>query len=446
MRWRLPVDLPFYLEPILITSQINMKHLLLIPSLIIATIANAQLSVDSVSIGASYADQTWYSLENGVVKSEAKDNWDLAFEINGFSASILFNHVTGAKIWVYPDGDTASWASVDTTDIASWPQVFNDIEYWELGACNVNADASNPNDLGWGIYNSVTHHVTGDSLFIVETAGGDFKKLWIESLSSGAYHFTLANLDGSSEISRSVAKADYPDKNFAYYSIGDDQEVDREPLNPNWDLLFTQYALYFPGFGQQNATGILQNKGLTAARVYPVDTAESFEDYTSATFKDRVNVIGNDWKSINFTTFQWEIEDSLVYFMYAKDGGLWKLVMTGFGGSANGQYNFMKKEIEIVGDTSDTTTGISGIVSKPLMHLYPNPASSQSVSLVYDLHTAKSGELRIADIRGNIVFTDRLNKIGLQTKVLPTEQMRRGVYFIQIQTAENTKTEKLIIR
>lgn len=422
-----------------------MKRILLFLLSSGVTLAGVSQAVsDSVSIGAGYANQVWYSLENGIKGTASKSDWDLAFEISGFAASIRINHAAGNELWGYPNGDTADWNNIDTTGMTSWIPVFNSIEAWELGAFNVNYDPSNANDLGWGVYNSINHHVVGDSLYVLKTATGDYKKLWIISLASGTYNFKLANLDGSAEITRTVVKGDFPDKNFAYYSISADQNLDREPIDQTWDLLFTQYGEYYPGFGQQNATGIFQNKGLEAAKVYPVDDKETFDDYQGATFSANITTIGRGWKTINYQTFEWEIADSTVYFAYAKNGKLWKLVMRGFGGSADGKYVFTKEEVELV----DTANSISAIASQPaVLQLYPNPSAGGEVSVVYDLlDRSKEAQLIITDLQGRPMVSRTISGVGLNIEQLSTQTFPAGVYLVSLRNEAGLTTQKLIIQ
>ena len=56
----------------------------------------------------------YYSLENGIVKSETRANWDIAFTSSKMSASILSNGGSGVELYSYPNGDTNAWATVDT--------------------------------------------------------------------------------------------------------------------------------------------------------------------------------------------------------------------------------------------------------------------------------------------------------------------------------------------
>jgi len=55
-------------------------------------------------------------------------------------------------------------------------------------------------DYGWGVYNTVTHNVTGDSIYVIKV-GNELKKLWIIKKVSinNIYHIRYANLDGSNE-------------------------------------------------------------------------------------------------------------------------------------------------------------------------------------------------------------------------------------------------------
>lgn len=415
------------------------KQLLSVCIALSALATNAQSTNDSVSIEAGYANQTWYSLENGTLESAPKDEWDLAFEINGFASSIRLNHVNGNKLWVYAHGDTADWSSIDTTGISSWPALFNSDTSWARGAFNVNAEVGNDFDLGWGVYNMITHHVVGDSLYVINH-NGTFKKLWIVSLASGSYTFRLADLDGSNEIERSLQKSAYPEKNFGYYSIANDAFLDREPIRYNWDLLFTQYSAIIPNFGGYPSTGVLLNNGVKAAKVYPVNDTETFNDHESATFRSEINGIGYGWKSINMSTFQWDIADSTVYFVQSMEGAIWKLVFSGFGGSANGMYYFTKEKL--VEEEPEGLTGHNG--QNTLFDVYPNPATGGMINVV--LSNAGTTQLSLTDINGRAVRQQTVASDGLQTHALQTADLPAGLYFLSMQSEGSSISKKIIIQ
>ena len=88
------------------------------------------------------------------------------------------------------------------TNILTSP-MYNSDTSWNYGAFGVNK-SSNMMDYGWGSYNIVNHHIVGDSLFIIKTVDGNYKKLWMDRKASGTYYFKFADLDGSNEIISSV--------------------------------------------------------------------------------------------------------------------------------------------------------------------------------------------------------------------------------------------------
>ncbi|MFM9943729.1 MAG: hypothetical protein ACKVQB_00710, partial [Bacteroidia bacterium] len=130
-------------------------------------------TVDSVGTGASNANDVYYSFTNGIVKSQPNNNWDLAFEITGFAASILANHVKGMVVYQSPYS-YAKWANFDTAGHKSWKKMYNSTKSWSKGAFNLHHD--DLYDLGWGTYEPTTHAVSGDSIFLLKLAKGNFKK------------------------------------------------------------------------------------------------------------------------------------------------------------------------------------------------------------------------------------------------------------------------------
>ena len=129
------------------------KYLPLIIAIYLPILGFSQ--ADSVSIGASYIYQTYYSFSNGVVKTSTSD-WDLAFGIGGFNVDIRTNDGHGVTVYLYPNGDTASWNTVDTTGLQNWAPRYNNEHDWSETA--FSDQNSNHPDYGWGVYNSTTDH------------------------------------------------------------------------------------------------------------------------------------------------------------------------------------------------------------------------------------------------------------------------------------------------
>jgi hypothetical protein len=206
-----------------------MKNLFLVAAISGAAFtANAQtVAIDTVSLGAGTANQVWYSLENDEQATAPKNEWDLAFRVSGsaMSSTILANHTgeasasssTKGGLWIYPKADTSGWSSVDTTGLSTWNGIFNSETSW-VGALGRYTNPANAFDMGWGVYKMSNHRVYGDSIYIIKTQAGNFKKLVIDSLASGVYTFTFANLDGSDETSQDIKKTDYSSKNYVYFN------------------------------------------------------------------------------------------------------------------------------------------------------------------------------------------------------------------------------------
>ena len=57
---------------------------------------------------------------------------------------------------------------------------------WNYGAF-ISTQSNDMFDYGWGVYNIQTHNIVGDSLFIIKTINGNWKKLFIKRKTSGEY-------------------------------------------------------------------------------------------------------------------------------------------------------------------------------------------------------------------------------------------------------------------
>jgi len=409
--------------------------ILAVASLVYATLG-AQTVIDTVSIGSGYANQVWYSLQNDNQGTSPKNNWDLAFATGGMGSTILINSVNNVKLWKYPNADTSGWATVDTSGISSWPALYNSDTSWAYGAFSKGINFSNPYDLGWGIYNPITHHVIGDSLYIIKLSSGVYKKLWIKSLISGTYTFRYANLDGSNDTTVALSKSSFTGKNFGYYSIQNKTSLNREPNSANWDLLFTQYTAFIPS--PYTVAGVLSNIGVKVAKASNVDV--NTVQWTNYSFNSEINTIGYNWKQY---TGSWVIEDSLAYFVKDKTGNIWKVIFTGFGGSANGNYIFSKEKVSAAGVEEITNNKISGLV------VYPNPSNSGKVNLIYELtENVNTIQLHIFDVFGREVYRENLNnKIsGFYVHNIEVENLESGVYFVTMQADNSISQQKLIIK
>jgi hypothetical protein len=242
-----------------------MKTLVLTLSFLFA-LSSTMLAQEVVSTSGSMND-VYYSMSTGDVAATSNSNWDLAFEIKGFSGSVLLNAQKGNLVFSSPF-KVSEWAAFDSTGYSSWLTSINSRESWSMGALSQNP--SGDFDLGWGTYDVNTHAVTGDSIFMLALADGSFKKMYIKDLTTGVYTFVYSDIDGSNEQTKTISVGDYEDENFAYFSFESNAALSRDPKTATWDVLFTKYIEPINvGGGQiQNygVSGVKINKGVEVAQ------------------------------------------------------------------------------------------------------------------------------------------------------------------------------------
>ena len=399
---------------------------------------------DSVSIGANYVNQVWYSLETGQKTSISADQWDIAFPTNNRSVAVRINDGGNVHLWKNPNGDETSWATLDTTGMSNWKECYNSESDWDFGAFNDNA-SSGQLDYGWGTYDVSDHHIRANSVFVIQLTDSSFRKIMIEELDAvaGIYYFKYADLDGSNEVSDTLGLADYSGKNFAYYSLQTNQALNPEPDKNEWDLLFTQYTSMIPMGPDTVAyvvTGVVSNINEGAAKVEGVDV-NTYNDYQSQTLDSAKNIIGYDWKSYDMNSGIYQIADSTLFFVQDKSNNIWKIVFTGFGGSSNGNFVFSKEKLN--------TTSIhqaSGITAS--MAVYPNPATSGYFTVAYQLKgKTLPVTLQVADLSGRVVYNRQVNvQAGMNQQRIQTQNWASGAYFLSLQVAGERTTQKIIIR
>ncbi|RYD58187.1 MAG: T9SS type A sorting domain-containing protein [Sphingobacteriales bacterium] len=429
-----------------------MNKFLLLSALVASSItAKAQTTVvDTVSQGAGYANQVWYSLEKDEIGKRPRNNWDIAFQaFGGTTASVLINNYAGTSstqttVWRYTKGDAAVFGTaLDTTGLSTWPKMYNSEKSWDAGAFG----EMNGLDLGWGNYDMSTHIITGDSVYILKTIGSNFKQLFIEKLTSGTYTFKYADLNGSNVTTQTIAKNAFPGKNFGYFSIDSNKIQDREPDTAGaWDLFFCQYMASDYASTMQGVTGVLHNRGVKVAQQKFADsiTAANNDTHAGLTYTSDINVIGWDWKPLNNSTFQYEIKDSVAYFIQTRNKDIWKVIFTGFGGSANGNYIFNKKKVY----TEPVGMNNVAMPNNTTLALYPNPASSQTgVNILYSHEVAvKEAKLIVADMSGRILVNVAADtNTELNQYHLDTHNMPAGTYIIRIVTDAGVRVQKLSI-
>jgi len=403
-----------------------------------ATISAQQIH-DTVTVGASYVNEVYYNLQSGNKNSIVRSDWDLAFAADGvgFGASVIrVNDGMGAELYLFSN-DTADWSTLDTTGF-NWAanRLINADTTWTEGAFN-NFTPSSGFDLGWGEYSTITHIVSGSRIFVLKLHNGQYKKIIIDRLQSGIYHFRYADVNGNNEVSTTLTKSNHSGQNFGYYSIQNQQELSREPGTSTWDLLFTKYVTDLGGGMLYGVTGVLANINVKVAQVNNVPDVNTVS-HTGQNYTFDIGTIGYDWKSFNMTTFQYDIEDSLVYFVETANQDIYKIIFTGFGGNSNGEYAFTKEYI--------TNVNINELAEqKTILNVYPNPAKD-NINITYN-GLDNQTYLYVYDLTGKQVLTQVWNNgVGLNQEQIDVSQLQQGVYFLSLVSGNKTSTQKIIIQ
>lgn len=414
------------------------------------TTISAQTVTDTIYMGPGYANEIYYSMSAGNKGTISRKQWDIAFRASRMSASILTNDaanntalgVNGVELYTYPNADTSGWATLDTAGISGWPLMINSTTDWETGAFCVN-QKGHP-DYGWGKYNSVSHNVVGDSLYIIKLRDGSYRKLWIKEKFSSLNSVLIryANLDGSNDMEVTVDCSPYSTKNFVGYSLVTSEVVDFEPVDATqWDILFTKYMYTYPdgpNYGSiYPVTGVLSNYDIKVNTFKDVDL--TFMGWDVATMDSTRSPIGWEWKVLNNATFTYEVVDRLVYFIQDLNGNIHKLVFKEFVGSSSGRIVLERTMISAAAVGENAKSDVNATV-------YPNPVH-EKMNLVINPGKNSTVVLSLLSISGQEVYTDQLELQSetLQTVGVPVTGLKSGVYVLNIKTAAGVVSKKIVI-
>ena len=100
----------------------------------------------------------------------------------------------------------------------------------------------------------------------------------------------------------------------------------------------------------------------------------------------------------------------------------------------------------IYGCCSSSRMGNEFDINNISAHSFPNPASSQVTTQMF-LSNAEHISININDLNGRLVFTvaDKYFEAGNSEVIWSTSDLNDGIYFLQMQSQELIRTEKLVI-
>jgi len=420
------------------------KIVLLLVGFFLLNQTRAQVVDDQVDLGAGYVNQVFYNL-NTTQNTVAINTWDIGFSSAVMDASVISNANT-ITVYKISNADSNKYATItDTAGLALTVQ-YNSDTNWSKGAFNVNQDLTNPFDFGWGIYNTTSYNVYGDTLYIIQK-GTDFYKFWIR-VKNGLTNTNViryAKLDGSPDVDLTIPMSSYATKNFVYLNLDNPTPIDLEPASSDWHLLFTHYMTDIPGLGPYPVTGVLNNliilplsgpSGTEVAEASHVDVgAVSFTDYSTA-YKTNISEIGYDWKYFDMNVFQYFLEDSLIYFVKIPGGSIYSLMFTGFD-NTTGIIDFQTEQLLTgINDLNGDITQAS---------VYPNPATDQT-TVVYDAKKNTNVTAVLSDLTGREVMRNEFAaKGGLNSENVKLPKLAAGIYHLTLNAGEQHVSMKVVV-
>ncbi len=400
-------------------------------SLLLTTFGSlAQTGVqDNIIMGPGYANEVFYTLNNREKVAVPASSWHIAIETQTMSATV-FSNPSNTKVYRYPNGKNSDFSIVDTVGMHNWNELFN-----YAGSYNgaFNRLGTNSMDYGWGSYNMTTHNVVGDSLYTLKIADTVIV-LDLINKSAGTLNLRFARLGNTANpTSLSITGNNYASKNFIFVNLLTGQIVDNEVAG--FDLWFRKYHDIYGQSGMNTVTGVLAAPGVQVAQVV-VNAGEqaAHSDFQSSSFGTDNNIIGADWKSVDYTTFQWSVSDTTVYYVKKSNGDIFKLFPTAFTGQGTGVASFNISQVANAGITSAKET---------LVDLYPNPAKN-NLTLVIDAQSSGI-QIIIRNQMGQTVQTESINgQAGLNTVSLDIQTLTTGMYFVEVVQNGYTVVKSLV--
>lgn len=412
-------------------------RILLIAAILLGTIANAQVTAGTVTMGPSYGNQIYYKLADQTANAYPNASWDVAFlRTSNFGFATRTNDAKAIE--VYEAGLTADWATINVANIGTWTRLYNSEKQWDLGSIDQGSA-----QYGWGEYNSVNHHVTGAIVFVLKYANGTFRKFKVDDF-FGGYTFTYATWSGtawSADATVTLPNSANPTARFNYYSLENNADVVAEPAIADWDLLFTKYKTDYYGDGSlyQDVTGVLHNVNVSVAE--NIETG-NVPNVANLNFVQDINVIGYDWKTFNLGTFTYTINTDKAFYVKRANGTVYRIVFSSFIGSSTGVITFNYEDVTALLATNNFENNVS-------FGVYPNPSIDKKINIVYEMPNGNSDKntVSVYSITGAKVFEKQINNTsGFFNQEIDLGNLNNGVYVLKFESGNYSTTKKIVLQ
>ena len=398
-------------------------------------LAQQQVS-DEISMTAGYVNRVFYNLENQEKTSFNMTEWDIAFYRD--SPRDIGIKINDAKnLIVYEVGPISAYGTVTIDNQTSWTALYNSPTDYTKGAFDQGSA-----DYGWGNYDMATHKVMGTQTFIIKKTGTptEYTKIKINE-AFGGYNFTYAQWNGTAwgaDVTKVIANTTNPTKFYNYYSFATQAEVIEEPNKTEWDLLFTKYTDLYTNEGDvsmQVVNGVITNPNVKVAQ--STESIGNFDELSS-----EMNVIGYDWKYLDYTTFQYVVNTDTNFFIKRNSSDVvYKVNFTAFEGTSTGKVKFN------VDNTA--TLSVQEVAKGVAFDIYPNPSTDKQIHVVYDVSTSSSAQntINIYSLTGAKVFSKNMvSQFGFYDQVLDLSRLSSGVYLLEFKSGEKSQTKKIVLK
>ncbi|WP_312090001.1 T9SS type A sorting domain-containing protein [Chryseobacterium sp.] len=410
------------------------------------TDANGYTTVN-MSMGNGYQNRVFFDLSSNTSISQAADTWDIAFyRNNAMDKGIKVNDAK--NITVYQTSATpSSFDTVLPSQKSSWgspiynPDQTTRIQDGVFDSATL-IPAGNLN-FGWGTYDTATHKVLGQVVFVLDYGNESYYKFFINEF-SGGYTFKYAQWNGTSwnaTQTKTLANGT-DDAFFNYFSFATGDKVNNlEPQKNNWDFMFTRYYTNYtyPGGAQMyKMAGVIQNPSISIAKVQPETQATSTATLPASTsFSNIITSVGHSWKPATGAPYS-----DVVY--YVKQGSdYYRMYFITNEGIATGNMYFKYKNIT-------STLGVKEIGKAANFGIYPNPTTAdKKVTVLFDVKekSDSKGNIEVFDMNGRKVYSSELtNNTGFYKQDISLSHLTSGNYLVKITYAGKTETKKLIVK
>ncbi len=434
-----------FLQLLKVEDTTDMRAFLTISLFSIVYILSAQqIFTDSLGYGSTVDQISYFSFENGTVRTTSYNNWDISFSALGFSStniegaldavSISINGGHGAEAYLV--GSDSEFANtLSPSSVNSWQRLYDNDTSWLAGAL-ISPFSTGSFDFGWGDYNISTHNLEASKTFVIKTVDGNYKKLRIDRLRfAKTFYISYADLDGSNMVTDSLVKTDY-NSLLIHYSLDDETVVPVEPAIGTWDLAFGKFQ--FTEYWQGNNPVTTERAGVRTAQGIYQDTwagtvglGNSFD----------VTLVNGDVSNIGYSwldTLSRSVVQDISYFVQNQFGCTWQIWMTDWDTTNNKcTFDYLEAQPCNVTSTSIPTEAASLAEIK----MYPNPSSG---NFILENPGSKEASYEVYTLGGEALVQGTLSA-NSTNNVQALSNAPTGMYFVKVTTVNSSRVLKLML-